>query len=213
MRHFVNVIKGAILTLWLVVSHSALAQDSFCASVRIEIVQELAFERQGFDAVMRINNSLENISVDNVDIDVYLLDENEEPVLASSDPDNTDALFFIRQDSLSGIDSTDGSGTIEPEAFAEIHWLIIPSAGASNGNPNGTMYFAGAKLRYTIEGEEVEMEVSPDFIYVKPQPLLSLDYFLPEDVYADDAFTAVIEPPVPFDLGVRITNKWSGHGW
>ena len=71
MRHFVNVIKGAILTLWLVVSHSALAQDSFCASVRIEIVQELAFERQGFDAVMRINNSLENISVDNVDIDVY----------------------------------------------------------------------------------------------------------------------------------------------
>ena len=210
MRHFVNVIKGAILTLWLVVSHSALAQDSFCASVRIEIVQELAFERQGFDAVMRINNSLENISVDNVDIDVYLLDENEEPVLASSDPDNTDALFFIRQDSLSGIDSTDGSGTIEPEAFAEIHWLIIPSAGASNGNPNGTMYFAGAKLRYTIEGEEVEMEVSPDFIYVKPQPLLSLDYFLPEDVYADDAFTAVIEPPVPFDLGVRITNNGQG---
>ena len=107
------------LLVFITGAFKALAQDSFCASVRIEIVQELAFERQGFDAVMRINNSLENISVDNVDIDVYLLDENEEPVLASSDPDNTDALFFIRQDSLSGIDSTDGSGTIEPEAFAE----------------------------------------------------------------------------------------------
>lgn len=42
-------------------------------------------------------------------------------------------------------------------------------------------------------------------------PQLSLDYFLPEDVYGDDAFTTEIEPTIPFTLGVRVNNN--GGGW
>ena len=50
------------------------------------------------------------------------------------------------------------------------------------------------------------MTVTPDSIYVKPLPKLALDYFLQRDVYADDPFTAAVEPPEPFTLGVRIKN-------
>ncbi|WP_289030694.1 hypothetical protein [uncultured Paraglaciecola sp.] len=187
-----------------------LAQESLCASVRIEIVQELAFERQGFDANMRITNSLEGISVENVKIDVLLMDESNEPVLASSDPDNTEALFFIRLDSLSGIEDVTGGGVIAPQSVADIHWLIVPAADSGGSSPNGTLYYVGATLSYTMGDEEIEIDVSPDYIFVKPMPLLTLDYFLPRDVYADDAFTAIIEPAIPFDLGVRITNNGFG---
>lgn len=41
-------------------------------------------------------------------------------------------------------------------------------------------------------------------------PLLTLDYFLTQDVYADDAFTPEIEPAEPFTLGVRVTNTGQG---
>ena len=41
-------------------------------------------------------------------------------------------------------------------------------------------------------------------------PEIALDYFLPVDVYGDDAFTPEVEPAVPFSLGLRVNN--SGHG-
>jgi hypothetical protein len=204
-----KVVSSVII--WLLFINQLNAQESLCASVRIEIVQELAFERQGFDANMRINNALDDISVEDVNIDVLLMDENNEPVLASSDPDNTEAKFFIRVESMSGIDDINGSGVIAPESTADIHWLIVPAQGAGGSSPNGTLYYAGATLSYTMGGEEIKIDVSPDYIYVKPMPLLTLDYFLPRDVYADDAFTGIIEPAIPFDLGVRITNNGFGE--
>jgi hypothetical protein len=54
------------------------------------------------------------------------------------------------------------------------------------------------------------MTVTPDTIHVKPMPYLALDYFLPGQVYGDDAFTDVIEPPIPFPLGLRIRNVGVG---
>lgn len=54
------------------------------------------------------------------------------------------------------------------------------------------------------------MEVTPDSIFVKPMPAITLDYFLPAEVYGDDAFTPEIEAPVPFSLGVRVSNN--GYG-
>ena len=72
----------------------SLADDTVCARVKIEIRQELTLERQAFDAHMRINNGLTNISLEDVKVDVSFADEDGAPVLATSDPANTDALFF-----------------------------------------------------------------------------------------------------------------------
>jgi len=186
------------------------ADDSVCARVKIEIKQELTLERQAFDAHMRINNGLSHITLDNVDIEVSFADESGASILATSDPNNTDALFFIRLDTMTNISGIQGAGTVSPSTSADIHWLIIPAPGASRGVPSGTLYYVGATLRYTIGGEEHVTQVTPDYIFVKPMPELTLDYFIPIHVYGDDAFTPEIEPSVPFSLGVRVANNGTG---
>ncbi|MCP4995615.1 MAG: calcium-binding protein, partial [Gammaproteobacteria bacterium] len=110
----------------------------------------------------------------------------------------------------SNIADVDGLGTVASSTSADIHWLIIPAPGASNGLEQGTLYYVGATLRYSIGGEENVVEVSPDYIFVKPMPELELDYFLPTDVYGDDAFTQEIEPSIPYSLGVRVMNNGFG---
>ena len=183
---------------------------SLCAEVKIEIAQELTLERQAFDARMRINNGLSHITLQNIAVEVSFTNGEGGVVSAGSDPNNTDALFFIRLDSMQNINAVDGSGSIGPSASADIHWLIIPAPGASNGSAQGALYNVGARLTYTIGGEEHVTQVTPDYIVVKPMPRLTLDYFLPVDVYGDDAFTPEIEPPVPFALGVRVGNNGFG---
>ncbi len=196
--------------LFLLSAIPAMAADSICARVKIEIKQEVTLERQAFDAHMRINNGLSNITLENVQVDVDFADEAGETVRASSDPNDPDALFFIRVDSMENIEHVDGTGTVAPSSSADIHWLIIPAPGASNGTEKGTMYFLGATLTYTIGGEEHITEVTPDYIYVKPMPMLTLDYFLPSEVYGDDPFTDEVEVLIPFSLGVRVANNGAG---
>lgn len=185
---------------------SAVAEETVCAQVKIEIKQELTLERQAFDAHMRIVNGLDTIALKDVTVNVTFTDDAGAPVRASSDPNASDAKFFIRLDTMEGIDSVAG-GTIAPGATADVHWLIIPAPGAADGVPSGKLYFVGATLDYTFGGEHQRVEVVPDGIYVKPLPQLTLDYFLPRDIYADDAFTPEIEPPEPFTLGVRVQNN------
>jgi hypothetical protein len=148
------------------------ADDSVCARVKIEIQQELTLERQAFDAHMRISNGLSHIALENVSVLVKFTDEAGNSVLASSDPGNLQALFFIRLDSMTNIDDVAGTGTVQPASTADIHWLIIPAVGAANGMPQGKLYNVGASLSYTIGGEEHVTDVSPDYIYVKPMPEL-----------------------------------------
>jgi hypothetical protein len=196
-----------LLIAALFISIPAHAVDpSVCATVKIEIKQQLTFERQAFDAMMKITNGLDTASLENVDINVNFKDEAGTTIRASSDPNDTTAKFFIRVDQMLGISNVSGLGTVFPKATAEIHWLIIPAPGAGGTVPTGKMYFIGASLKYNMGGEAQTMEVAPDSVFVKPTPLLTLDYFLTKDVYADDAFTAEIEPPVPFTLGVRVKN-------
>ena len=186
------------------------SDNSLCARVKIEIKQELTLERQAFDAHMRINNGLTNLALENVKVVVKFSDKDGNPVSATNDPYDTSAIFFIRVDTMDGINDVNGAGEVAPSSAADIHWLIIPAPGAAEENPRGTLYYVGATLTYTIGGEEHVTEVSPDYIYVKPMPELVLDYFLPKDVYGDDAFTFEIEPPVPFSLGVRVKNNGFG---
>ena len=206
----VKTMAIAVVFLLVAMSGVSLADETICAKVKIEIRQELTLERQAFDAHMRINNGLTHVSLEDVDIDVTFSDEEGNTVLASSDPDNTDALFFIRVDSMDNISDINGAGTVSPDTSADIHWLIIPAQGASNDVPSGTLYYVGATLTYTLGGEEHVTVVTPDYIFVKPMPDLTLDYFLPVDVYGDDPLTGEIEPTVPFYLGVRVKNNGAG---
>lgn len=57
------------------------AAESLCATVKIEIKQELTLERQAFDANMKINNGITNMALTDVDIDVEFTDANGNTVL------------------------------------------------------------------------------------------------------------------------------------
>ncbi|VAW36284.1 hypothetical protein MNBD_GAMMA01-1486, partial [hydrothermal vent metagenome] len=129
---------------------------------------------------------------------------------ASSDPDNTNAKFFIRIDSMTGVNDVNGSGVIVAGEVAEIHWLIVPAPGTGGLTPVGIRYGVGATVSYTYGEESQTVNVAPDFIIVTPTPLLKLDYFLPADVFGDDPLTPEVEAIEPFDLGLRISNTGAG---
>ena len=188
---------------------NALAQETVCASVKIEIKQELALERQAFDAEMRINNTTDTGVIENISVDVKVMDEAGEPVSVTSDPNNLAAKFFLRVSSKQNISAIDGTGTVSPRTTGIINWMLIPAPGAAGTSPLGKKYLVGATLRYKYANEETSLDVSPDVITVKALPLLTLDYFLTQHVVADDPLTAEIEPAEPFTLGVRVKN--SGH--
>ncbi|MFT3779445.1 MAG: SdrD B-like domain-containing protein [Ottowia sp.] len=185
------------------------AQEADCAEVKIVIEQKLSLERQAFDAHMVIRNGLDGV-ISNVKIELTYLDQNQQPVTATTDPNAVGATFFQRIDRMAGIDSLGGAGTLAAKTTADIHWLIIPSQGAGGDTANGRMYYIGAKVTYTLAGETTTVDVTPDYVVVRPQPLLVLDYFLPTDVYADDAMTPEVEPTEPFTLGVRVANVGAG---
>lgn len=196
--------------LCMVSAGGTVAAEDLCAEVKIVIEQKMSLERQAFDARMLISNGLDASALQDVKIDLYVLDAASQPVVATSDANAAGAAFFYRLDSLSGIDSIGGGGVIGAKSEAEVHWLIVPSAGAGGDAPQGKVYYVGATVSYTLNGQVNTVDVLPDYIVVRPQPLLQLDYFLPEDVYADDAFTAEIEAAEPFTLGVRVSNAGAG---
>ncbi|HLP82426.1 MAG TPA: hypothetical protein VK141_10620, partial [Nitrosomonas sp.] len=183
------------------------AQETVCARVKIEIKQELTLERQAFDAEMKINNNTDTGVIENVSVEVKVTDESGAPVMISSDPNDLSAKFYVRISSKENISAVDGTGTVNPKTTSIIDWLLIPAPGAAGTSPLGKKYLVGATLKYKFGGEETVLDVSPDVITVKPLPLLTLDYFLTQDVQSDDPLTSEIEPTVPFTLGVRVKNN------
>ncbi len=188
-------------------ARSVFAQDVECAEVKIVIEQKLSFERQAFDARMLIKNGLDD-RLKNIRVELIFTDKDNQPVEVTQSTEESKAKFFYRINSLSGVNDISGTGQITAKSNANIHWLIIPAYGAAKDKD--TLYNIGARLTYELNGQETTVDVAPDYVVVKPQPLLTLDYFLPGEVYGDDPFTAEEEPPVPFTLGVRIKNDGKG---
>lgn len=215
IRNFQRIARGAFAALALGLGLGASpaqvqAQESVCAEVKIEILQKVSLERQAFDALMRISNGLEGVAVEDVSVVVRFEDEQGNSVPASSNPDDTSAMFFLRLDSADGLGGVDGSGRVGPKSSGEARWLIIPAAGAGGSLPSGRQYRVGATVSYRLGDEARTVDVAPETITVRPQPMLTLDYFLPYDVFGDDPWTPEEEPPEPFTLGVRVSNI--GHG-
>ena len=85
-------VVGLLLVLFSLFHAGNSQAGTVCAQVKIEIKQELTLERQAFDAMMRINNGLDTLPINNVNISIDFEDEDGLPVLATSDPNNTDAM-------------------------------------------------------------------------------------------------------------------------
>jgi len=179
-----------------------------CASVSIEILQQLTLERTAFDAKMVIINGIADQSLENIRVDLVIVDTNGN---VKNDQ------FFVRSPALSGISGNlDGNGSVGSSGRGESHWLIIPSPGAGFIELDGALkqvgvdYWVGATLSYTINGQQETVPINPAKITVKPMPQLVLDYFMPFQVLGDNPFTTQVEAPVPYPLAVRVLND--GYG-
>ncbi len=219
LKNGLFVLFAAVFCFATMQATLSIAEDSeepVCAKVKIEIRQELTLERQAFDAHMRINNGLSDIDLINLKVDIIFTDEEGNSVVATTStiPDDTTsgACFFIRKDSDNITllaDDTWKLDNVTPSTSSDFHWLIIPVPGSAGDDPEGKLYFVGARLTYQMgaNGEEHIVEVRPDSISVKPLPELTLDSFLKYWVYGDDPLTEdVVEPLIPFTLGTRVKN-------
>jgi hypothetical protein len=102
------------LTVMLALSVPAFAQETVCASVKIQIKQQLTLERQAFDAEMKINNTTDSGVISNVSVVVKVMEENGTPVAVTEDPNASGAKFFIRVSNKQNISDVTGTGTICP---------------------------------------------------------------------------------------------------
>ena len=157
--------------------------------VTLSISQNITMERDAFWAGLGIRNRMSDKSIENVRVNLLITDENGS---------NANEKFFIKAPRLDGISNIDGAGIISPLQLAKAQWLIIPKPGA--GGTNGQKYNISANISYRVDGVKFEVTTKSIEILVKPQPQLTLDYYIPSDVIANK----------PFKLAVRVTND--GYG-
>jgi Domain of unknown function DUF11/SdrD B-like domain len=205
MHYFKLVMLSMLLCL-----SAHLSAEAICAEVKIEIPQRASLERQAFIARLGIENGID-LPISELNVQLQFKGADGSDVVGTSDPNNVGAAFFYRIDRESNVTGGySGAGAVAGNTNGELIWLIIPAAGTGGTTAAGKNYAIGATISFRQGGELRTLSVSPDTITVEPQPKLTLDYFLPRDVYGDDPFTPLAETPEPFTLGVRIKNTGAG---
>ncbi len=177
-----------------------------CAQAKIQIDQDLAFERQAFEARMTITNGLPSTAMTDFQVTVLFMDKNKQPVVATTQANATGAKFYYSLQTPTTLPTSIAGG-----ATQSIAWLIIPSPGAGGSTSAGNLYLVGANLQYKVNGVAETVALEPDAISVMPMPDVALEYFLPVQVIGDDPHTTnIVEPSEPFALGVRVVNLGAG---
>ncbi len=173
-----------------------------CIRIKLEIEQQATLERQAFNASLTLSNVSPQYDISDVAVDIQITDENGDPA---------NDRFYITVSDIHDISDVEGSGVINPGQKADINWLIVPTPGAGGTDLWGKAYTVKAFIHGIYNTEVKTWETLEDTIVVEPMPLISLDYFLPKDVYGDDPMTVGIqEPVIPFVWGVRASNN--GYG-
>lgn len=205
LRRFLTVLAVGLAALPVTTLRAQQQFQGLCSRVKIAIQQELTIERIGFEATLEVTN---NDGADPItDLSAQLTFRDP---LTGADAAN---LFFVQPPTFENINRIDGTGVIQPTKKAVIRWFLIPKIATGGITPQGLEYAIGCRLAANMRGEPLPPEtllVVEDTITVKPEPQLEITYFQPRDVTADDPFTADVESPQPFTLGVMVHN--SGYG-
>ena len=176
------------------------AEVGVCAVIRIRILQELALTREAFQARLEIDNQ-ESSPLQQIDIEIIITD--------TETGERATNRFSIGNGTLSGSLSIVNDGWLLPSDMSgSIEWLIIPYSEAAPESDH--VYDVGGSFNYIVDGENISVPLSPTPITVQPDPSLLVHYFLESRVIGDDPFTEVVEPSIPFTLGVAVKN--AGYG-
>lgn len=170
-----------------------------CATVRMRVDQERVMTRSAFRATLGLTNNLPTGPLTAVGFDLDIRDDGLNPA---------NDRFNIEVSNLQNIDTIDGTGTVDPNATANIQWTLIPRDTAAP--EEDATYTIGGTISYTQGGKEFTIPVAAAVITVRPDACLSIRYFHQRDVYADAPNTPITEPSLPFFLGVQVCNTGAG---
>lgn len=174
-------------------------QSGTCAKIKLRLEQDAVLARDAFRATLELDNNgssrLENV---HVELSIH-------PESGAADTN----LFAVNFEGATTLSAVDGSGILPGNSSGTAKWLLIPTVDAAPTVP--TRFFVGGTLSYRLDGNEVSVPLSEVPITVLPSPRLVLQYFHQRDVFADDPFTPVIEPSIPYSLAVMVQNRGFGE--
>jgi hypothetical protein len=160
----------------------------------------MVVNRDAFNALLDFTNNDDLYLMENVLVNLEVVDKQGAVC--------TDKFVIIPTE-LSGIGDVSGSGILAPHNTAAVKWQIIPLNEAAPAE--AVEYYVKGSIQYSFEGKNITIPLFPVPITVLPNPSLQVKYFLERDVYSDDPFTAdVVEPAVPFSLGIIVANNGFG---
>lgn len=119
-----GLLLGAVLFCGALSSVTAQQQfQGFCARVKMEIAQELTFERIGFEATLEVTNNDGVDPLTEFSAELIFIDPSVDP----SDPayDASDR-FFVQPPVLENINRIDGQGVIVPPKWLWCAGLSYP---------------------------------------------------------------------------------------
>lgn len=176
------------------------AGDAVCARVKLRLEQELVLTRNAFNATLELFNDDPVRELSEITVSVQIFTTNG---VAATD------LFGIRTPDIRGLGAIDGTGRLAPSGNGSASFILVPTRDAAPEVP--TEYGVGGYLSYVLDGKSVVIPLAPATITVLPDPRLVVQYFHERDVYSDDPFTRdIVEPTVPFNLGVMVANHGKG---
>lgn len=200
-----------LLSLYLGYFLPSASGQTACAKIKMVIEQEVTLERQAFEATLTVSNGLAD-ALENFQVTVWAREAGSVNYLALDTVDgldffqnseSTEIFFFSPQQNTVPVTVAGGGEQV-------FKYLLIPTQDAAL-NADGTAYEIGADISYNFSsGGDTSLSVDPDSILVKPQPGITLEYFLPKSVIADDPNTSIVETAEPFDLGLRVVNSGLG---
>ncbi|YCM46201.1 CARDB domain-containing protein [Verrucomicrobiaceae bacterium 227] len=165
--------------------------DGVCARVKLRLEQEAVMTRDAFDATLEMSNS-DDLALEDLNVSIGITDANGV---------DQSALFGITGNGVA-------NGSVAPGSSESWTWTIIPTAQAA---PTQEVdYFIHGTVNYMQGDLLVEIPLAAQRITVQPTPSLTLKYFHQRDVFSDDPHTDIIEPSIPFSLGVMIENEGAG---
>ncbi|ETR72318.1 MAG: hypothetical protein OMM_07575, partial [Candidatus Magnetoglobus multicellularis str. Araruama] len=124
--------------------------DGICARVKIRLDQNAVMTRSAFRATLELVNKMQNAPLMDVGFDLQTLNEDGQPA---------NDVFNIQVTSIDGLETIDGTGTIDPMKTGTAVWTLIPRDSAAP--ENDTVYAIGGTIFYIQDGTAFNIPVLP----------------------------------------------------
>ncbi|MBR6121140.1 MAG: InlB B-repeat-containing protein [Prevotella sp.] len=180
-------------------------QTSSCASVKLQMSQQLTMTRQAVRGTLTVVNGAQTGDMTDVKLNLVVTDPYGNVA--------TSHLMEIHTESITGFEGEadfESGWTLGAGKTGEAKIIFIPTKYAAPTEP--LLYTFAGTISFVdpFTGQEMTRELETERLTVAPSPNLELTYFMQRDIMGDDPLTDEVEPVVPSQFTLLINNK--GYG-